>query len=88
MVLKDFLLGGYFGVDDSWLKVIGDQGSSLLAVDVSSSSISDIGLAFIQQCRNLEMLNLNYCDGISERGLDCFAGYYLVICSVCYALAF
>ena len=75
LFVKDILLGEYFGVDDTWLKVIGSQGPSLLAVDVSSSAISDTGLAFIQQCRNLEILNLNYCDNISEGGLDYLPGY-------------
>ena len=75
LLVKDILLGEYIGVDDTWLKVIGSQGLSLLAVDVSSSAISDIGLAFIQQCRNLEILHLNYCDNISDGGLDYLPGY-------------
>lgn len=43
----------------------------LLVVDVSSSIVSDMGLAHIHECKNLQALCLNYYDNISEMALNC-----------------
>ncbi|KEH28673.1 F-box/LRR protein, putative [Medicago truncatula] len=60
--LQDLYLGEYAGVDDSWMDVISSQGSSLLSVDLSASDVTDFGLTYLQDCRSLISLNLNYCD--------------------------
>ncbi|MCO5610571.1 hypothetical protein L7F22_064810 [Adiantum nelumboides] len=74
-IFKDVLLGYYPGVEDSWLEVIGSQGHSLLAVDISSSAVSDSGLMHIRDCASLQSLSLNYCDNISEAGLQYLTGF-------------
>lgn len=67
-------MGEYAGVDDSWMDVISSQGSSLLSVDLSASDVTDFGLTYLQDCRSLISLNLNYCDQISDHGLECISG--------------
>jgi hypothetical protein len=67
-------LGEYAGVDDSWMDVISSQGSSLLSVDLSGSDVTDFGLIYLKDCQSLISLNLNYCDQISDRGLECISG--------------
>lgn len=59
---------------DSWMDVISSQGSSLLSVDLSSSEVTDSGLALLKDCSNLQALTYNYCDHVSERGLKHISG--------------
>jgi len=72
--LQDLYLGEYEGVNDNWMGVISSQGSSLLSVDLSGSDITDFGLTYLKDCESLISLNLNYCDQISDRGLECISG--------------
>ncbi|KAH7296071.1 hypothetical protein KP509_26G007800 [Ceratopteris richardii] len=72
--IEDVFLRDYPGIGDSWMEVIGSQGLSLLAVDITSSDVSDSGLAHIKPCTNLQILTLDYCDNISEAGLEHLAG--------------
>lgn len=72
--LQDVLLADYPGVEDSWLVIIGSQGESLLALDISSSSVSDEGLASLESCTSLQSLSLNSCDLISDEGLTMLTG--------------
>lgn len=67
-------MGEYAGVDDSWMDVISSQGSSLLSVDLSGSDVTDFGLTYLKDCQSLISLNLNYCDQISDHGLDYISG--------------
>ncbi|CAH9092089.1 unnamed protein product [Cuscuta epithymum] len=68
--LQDVNLGEYPGLNDSWMDVIYSQGSSLLSVDLSASDVTDYGMAQLKDCKNLQELNFNYCDQISDRGLE------------------
>lgn len=72
--LQDLYLGEYGGVNDDWMDVISSQGSSLLSVDLSGSDVTDFGLTYLKDCASLISLNLNYCDQISDRGLECISG--------------
>ncbi|KAK8595165.1 hypothetical protein V6N13_016069 [Hibiscus sabdariffa] len=72
--LQDLHLGDYPSVNDNWMDVISSQGSSLLSVDLSGSDITDPGLIYLKNCMNLQDLNLNYCDRISDRGLKNISG--------------
>lgn len=67
--LEDVYLREYLGVNDDWMDVIASQGSSLLAVDVSGSNVTDSGLRLLKNCSNIQALTLNYCDQFSEHGL-------------------
>lgn len=62
------------GVDDSWLDVISSQGSSLLSVDLSGSEVTDLGLTLLKDCKNIQALNFNFCDQISDCGLEHLSG--------------
>lgn len=62
------------GVNDSWMDVISSQGISLLSVDLSGSDVTDSGLIDLEDCTNLQSLNFNYCDQISDLGLDQISG--------------
>ena len=66
-------------MEDSWLEIIGSQGESLLALDISTSSVSDEGLASLESCTNLQSLNLNSCDLISDEGLTVLTG---IVCTL------
>ncbi|GAB2238013.1 hypothetical protein Droror1_Dr00015915 [Drosera rotundifolia] len=68
--LQDIRLGDYPGVNDDWMDVISSQGSSLLSADLSSSDVTDSGVELLRSCPNLQVLTLNYCDEISECGLN------------------
>jgi hypothetical protein len=72
--LQDAFLGEYPEVEDSWLEILATQGPSLLAVDISSSNVTDSGLSILQDCLNLQYLNLNYCEQISDAGLEYLTG--------------
>lgn len=74
LICQDLYLGEYAGVDDSWMDVISSQGSSLLSVDLSASDVTDFGLTYLKDCQSLISLNLNYCDQISDHGLECISG--------------
>lgn len=74
VITQDIHLGDYAGVDDSWMEVIGKQGESLLALDISSAPISDEGFSFIKGCWNLEALCMNYCLQISDIACTTFTG--------------
>lgn len=71
---QDIYLGEYPGVTDSWMGVICSQGSSLLSVDISGSDITDSGLAPLKDCPNLQNVTFNYCDQISDQGLENICG--------------
>eukprot|EP00252_Welwitschia_mirabilis_P007648 TRINITY_DN1924_c0_g1_i5.p1 TRINITY_DN1924_c0_g1~~TRINITY_DN1924_c0_g1_i5.p1 ORF type:complete len:201 (-),score=35.24 TRINITY_DN1924_c0_g1_i5:73-675(-) len=72
--LQDVSLGGYPGVDDSWIEVLASQGLSLLDVDISDSTVTDSGLFLLHECTNLQSLNLNYCNYISNDGMKYLSG--------------
>lgn len=72
-------MGEYPGVKDSWMDVISSQGSSLLSVDLSSSNVTDTGLARLDGCTNLQELILNCCDQFSEHGLKHISGNTVVL---------
>ena len=61
------------------MDVISSQGSSLLSVDLTGSEISDSGLIYLKDCTDLQALNLNYCDQISDRGLQHISGNLLML---------
>lgn len=67
-------MGEYPGVNDNWMPIISSQGSSLLSVDLSGSDVTDYGLIYLQDCKNLQTLNLNHCDQISDHGLEYISG--------------
>lgn len=67
-------MGEYPGVNDSWMDAVSSQGSSLLSVDLSFSDVTDGGLIHLKHCTNLQALNFNYCDQISDHGLDYISG--------------
>lgn len=67
-------MGEYPGVNDDWMDVISSQSTSLLSVDFSGSDITDYGLVSLKGCKNLESLNFNFCDQISNRGLEHLSG--------------
>ena len=78
--MQDVLLADYPGLEDSWLEIIGSQGESLLALDVSCSTVSDEGLAFLESCTNLQSLSLNSCEYISDGGLSTLSGTLHTTC--------
>ena len=90
MFWQDLYLGEYPGVNDSWMNVVSSQGSSLLSVDLSTSDVTDDGLIHLKDCINLQALNFNYCDQISDNGLECISGnlaysfYYFTLCQCCF----
>jgi hypothetical protein len=61
------------------MEVVGRQGESLLAVDISTSAVTDAGLLYIEECHNLQRLCLNYCDQISDLGLSSLSGKLFII---------
>lgn len=67
-------MGEYDGVNDSWMDVISSQGESLLSVDLSGSDVTDFGLTYLKDCPSLLSLHLNYCDQISDHGLESISG--------------
>jgi hypothetical protein len=77
---QDVCLGEYPGVKDSWMDVISSQGSSLLSVDISSSDVTDSGLALLKDCSNLQAFTFNYSDQFSEHGLKHISGNILCFC--------
>lgn len=52
------------------MNVISSQGSSLLSVDLSASEVGDSGLAALKDCKNLQSLNFDFCELVSDVGLD------------------
>lgn len=74
--LQDLDFGEYPGLDDSWMNVVSSQGASLLSVDLSGSDVTDSGLISLKDCENLQNLNFNYCDQISDHGLGCMSGIF------------
>lgn len=74
---QDIMLEEYPGVDDKWLEVIGTQGTSLLALNISGSAVTDAGLEALDMCNNLQALILSYCDHISDAGLISLTGNYV-----------
>lgn len=73
---QDLNMGEYPGLDDHWMDVISSQGSSLLSLDLSGSDVTDPGLTNLKDCKNLQALNLNYCDQITDCGLENISGKY------------
>lgn len=70
-------MGEYPGVKDSWMDVITSQGQSLLSLDISCSDVTDSGLVLLRDCSNLQSLKFNYCDQITENGLENLSGTFL-----------
>lgn len=66
-------------MNDAWIDVISSQGSSVLSVDLSGSEVTDGGLMNLRNCANLQSLNLNFCEHISDRGLGHIGGIYPII---------
>ena len=56
---------------------ISSQGSSLVFAVLSSSDVTDYGLLHIKECKNVEALNLNFCEHISDVGIGCIIGNLL-----------
>jgi len=56
------------------MDVISSQGKSLLSLDISCSDVSDSGLVLLRGCSNIQSLKFNYCDQISEYGLENISG--------------
>ncbi|KAG9150924.1 hypothetical protein Leryth_003046 [Lithospermum erythrorhizon] len=73
--LEDLNLGDYPGFNDRWMEVISSQGPSLLSVDLSGSGVSDSLLVQLKDCENLQALNFNYCDQITDCGLKYISGF-------------
>lgn len=61
------------------MDVTASQGSSLLSVDLSGSDVTDSGLVYLKDCNNLQCLNFNYCDQISDYGLEQIHGNYFFV---------
>lgn len=78
---QDLYLGEYPEVNDKWMDVIASQGSSLLCVDLSGSDVTDSGLIHLKDCTNLQSLNFNYCDRISDHGLEQISGTFSYLSS-------
>lgn len=76
-VYQDLDFGEYPGFGDSWMDVVASQEASLLSLDISGSDVTDSGLMNLKDCKNLQALNLNYCDQISDHGLECIRCMYL-----------
>lgn len=72
--LQDLNMGEYPGLNDCWMDVISSQGSSLLSLDLSGSDVTDPGLTNLKDCKNLQALNLNYCDQITDYGVENISG--------------
>ena len=79
MYFQDFHFGEYSGVNDAWMDIISSQGSSVLSVDISGSDVSDDGLMHLRNCSNLQSLDLNFCEQISDQGLAHIGGIYPII---------
>lgn len=60
------------------MNAICSQGSSLLSADISGSDVTDSGLFNIKDCKNIEALNLNFVDKISDVGLGCISGTFML----------
>lgn len=56
------------------MDVVSSQGKSLLSVDLSDSDVTDTGLGLLKDCSNLEVMTLNHCENISDRGLKHISG--------------
>nr|GEW67550.1 hypothetical protein [Tanacetum cinerariifolium] len=67
------LISEYPSVDDNWLGVESSQGLSLLFADLSGSEVTDISLCHVKDCKNVEDLNLNFCDMISDVCVGCIS---------------
>lgn len=76
-------MGEYPGVNDDWMDVISSQSTSLLSVDFSGSDVTDSGLVSLRGCKNLESLNFNFCDQISDRGLGHLSGKLFLFSDLC-----
>ncbi|RWW71256.1 hypothetical protein BHE74_00021013 [Ensete ventricosum] len=74
---QDIHLGEYPGVKDGWMGIVSSQGQSLLSLDISCSDVTDSGLCLLKNCSNIQSLKCNYCDQISDCGLEHISGKYL-----------
>lgn len=63
------------------MNVVSSQGPSLLSVDLSGSDVTDNGLIHLKDCANLQALNFNYCDQISDLGLERIRGIVFFLAS-------
>lgn len=73
---QDLDLGAYPGFNDDRMDVVSSQEGSLLSLDLSCSDVTDSGLINLKDCKNLQTLNLNYCDQISDHGLEYISGMF------------
>jgi hypothetical protein len=71
---QDICLGEYPGVTDSWMEVVASQGQSLLSLDISCSDVTDSGLNLLKDSSSMQSFYCNYCDKISEHGLETLSG--------------
>ena len=78
-IFQDILLGDCIGVTDSWMPSISSQGESLLSLDISGSDVSDTGLKILRGCSKLQMLSLDNCEHISDRGIHLLSGSVYII---------
>ncbi|KAM3383016.1 hypothetical protein P3S68_008591 [Capsicum galapagoense] len=76
LTLKDLNMGEYPGLNDRWMDVISSQGSSLLSLDRLGSDVTDSGLTYLKDCKNMQALNPNYCDQIIDHRVENISGKY------------
>ncbi|KAM3216176.1 hypothetical protein P3L10_025616 [Capsicum annuum] len=76
LTLKDLNMGEYPGLNDRWMDVISSQGSSLLSLDRLGSDVTDPGLTYLKDCKNMQALNLNYCDQIIDHRVENISSKY------------
>ncbi|KAM3320990.1 hypothetical protein P3S67_008192 [Capsicum chacoense] len=68
LTLKDLNMGEYH--------VISSQGLSLLSLDRLGSDVTDPGLTYLKDCKNIQALNLNYYDQIIDHRVENISGKY------------
>ncbi|PHT54751.1 hypothetical protein CQW23_03237 [Capsicum baccatum] len=74
--LQDLNMGEYPGLNNRWMDVISSQGSSLLSLDLPGSDVIDLALTYLKDCKNMQELNRNYCDHITDHWVENISGKY------------
>lgn len=74
---QDMDVGEYPGVKDNWMTIISSQGTCLLSLDISGSEVTDSGFSLLRDCPNLQSLFFNYCDNLSDNGINYLSGTIL-----------
>eukprot|EP01018_Ginkgo_biloba_P036805 Gb_00784 [translate_table: standard] len=77
-----------FGITDEGLAYICNGCTALISLSLYRCNVSNIGLGYIARgCSNLEIINLSYCQGISDSGMAVLAegcpGLKVVTISYC-----